>query len=108
MATGKPITRLGDKSSKDAIAVQGTSTIFINGFPVVVVGDSWSDFSTSVNGCPNVFFENKAVVRIGDSLSNSAKSIQGSSNTFAGYDIHKTWAQMVMAWKDAIVEWIKA
>ena len=108
----KPITRLGDKSSSGDTAVEGTSTIFINGLPVVVLGDRWLNFETSTTGSPTVFFENKAVVRVGDLLSNKDTVAQGSPNTFAGDGTppagHRTWAQMIMMWKDAVIQWFNA
>jgi uncharacterized Zn-binding protein involved in type VI secretion len=40
----------------DAVAVEGSSTVFINGKAAVRIGDMLSCGSASAEGSPNVFF----------------------------------------------------
>lgn len=97
---GKPVTRLGDKTTGHGPWLPRPSTgassdVFANGIGVVRVGDTWAPH----NGVPNgthrgevgigssgsgtVFANGKAVARIGDAV--EADTIAaGSSNVFAG------------------------
>lgn len=101
---GKPVTRLGDKTTghgpyKPRPATGASPNVFANGIAVNRVGDGWAPHGASpaYNGDPHpgegnhttsagsgtVFANGKAVARIGDPVEGDTIAA-GSPNVFAG------------------------
>jgi uncharacterized Zn-binding protein involved in type VI secretion len=101
---GKPVTRLGDKTTghstyKPRPATGASSDVFVNGIRVNRVGDGWAAHGgdpaydgdthpgegghTTSAGSSTVFANNKGVARIGDPVEGDTIAA-GSQNVFAG------------------------
>lgn len=98
--SGKPITRIGDKTTghgpyKPRASTSGSGNVKVNGIGVVREGDSWAPHTpppsdvhagqthTTSAGSGTVFANGKAIARITDPV--EADTIAaGSSNVFAG------------------------
>lgn len=97
---GKPVTRLGDKTTghgpyKPRAATGASGNVFANGIAVNRVGDTWAphtpppndvhagEVHTTSAGSGTVFVNGKALARIGDAVEGDTIGA-GSPNVFAG------------------------
>lgn len=60
------VVRIGDPHACGAVAVGGSSNVFVNGIAVHRAGDADSHGATQAQGSGNVLVNGKGVARVGD------------------------------------------